>query len=81
MRLSRIEWSNFRRLPDSAIDLRNHLVLIGPNDVGKSSILRAVHLCVGVTGAQLGTAIQERDFTNAELPLELMLTFSDLDGE
>jgi putative ATP-dependent endonuclease of OLD family len=81
VRLSRIEWSNFRRLPDSAIDLRNHLVLIGPNDVGKSSILRAVHLCVGVTGAQLGTAIQERDFTNAELPLELMLTFSDLDGE
>lgn len=81
MRLSRIEWSNFRRLPDSAIDLRSHLVLIGPNDVGKSSILRAVHLCVGVTGAQLGTAIQERDFTNTELPLELMLTFSDLDSE
>ena len=81
MRLSRIEWSNYRRLPDSAIDLRNHLVLIGPNDVGKSSILRAIHLCIGISGAQLTSAIQERDFTSTDSPLELVLTFVDLDRE
>ena len=51
MRLREVCWENYRRLPDGRIEVRNHLVLVGPNDSGKSSILRAIHICLGVPGA------------------------------
>ena len=81
MRLIRIEWENYRRLPDASIDVRRHLVIVGPNDSGKSSLLRAIHLCIGMSANQLASAIQERDFTDTSVPLKLTVTFGDLDPE
>jgi putative ATP-dependent endonuclease of OLD family len=81
MKLDRIEWSNFRRLPDASLAVRDHLVLVGPNDSGKSSVLKAIHLCVGASGSQLVASIQERDFTDATLPLRLSVTLGDLDPD
>ncbi|MBP0458985.1 ATP-dependent nuclease [Streptomyces montanisoli] len=81
MRISRISWENYRRLPDGGIPVRRHLVLIGPNDSGKSSVLRAVHLCLGATRAQLYAALQVRDFTDLTRPLRLQVDLCDLDNE
>jgi len=79
MRLARIEWSNYRRIPDGSITIRQHLVLVGPNDAGKSSLLRALHLCLGSQSGQLSSALRERDFTDPGEPLKLSVTLKDLE--
>jgi putative ATP-dependent endonuclease of the OLD family len=71
VKIREIKWSNYRRLADAHLAVRDHLVLVGPNDSGKSSALRAVHLCLGVPGNQLSSAIQIRDLTFADKPLVL----------
>lgn len=77
MRVQRLEWSNYRRMPDGGIDVRGNLVLVGPNDTGKSSLLRALHLCLGMSHSQLIPGISERDFTDPNSALTLRVT---LDG-
>lgn len=52
MRLQNIVVRNYKRLADLDIQVRGHLVLIGANDVGKTSLLRALNLTLGST-AQL----------------------------
>ena len=46
MRIVRIAWEKYRRLPDSEIHVRDHMVLVSLNDSGESSVLRAVHMCL-----------------------------------
>ena len=79
MKLQRITWRNYRRLPDGHINIRKHLVLVGPNDSGKSSVLRAVNLCLGVSGAQLVALIGQRDFTDPTKPLVLQVVLGDIE--
>jgi putative ATP-dependent endonuclease of OLD family len=68
MRVREVSWLNYRRLPDAQIVVNDHLVLVGPNDTGKSSVLRAIHLCIGMPHGQLLNAISARDFTDADEP-------------
>jgi putative ATP-dependent endonuclease of the OLD family len=81
MRIRDVSWSNYRRLPDGEIELRDHLVLVGPNDSGKSSILRAMNFCLGMAGAQLAAAIEPRDFSDATKPLRIEVTLGDLNSD
>jgi len=78
MRLANLKWENFRRIPDGSIDVRKHLVLVGPNDVGKSSLIRGIHLLIGVPSGQLAQAVGERDFTDPSRALTISARFSDL---
>lgn len=57
MRVAKVQWENYRRLPDGGLAVGNHLALVGPNDTGKSSILRAIHICLGLAHSQLTPAI------------------------
>ena len=77
MKLRQITWKNYRRIPDDQINVRHHLVLVGPNDSGKSSVLRIVDLCLGVSGARLAALVTERDFTDPSASLVLQVV---LDG-
>ncbi|MFH8717208.1 ATP-dependent nuclease [Streptomyces zaomyceticus] len=81
MRIVKIAWENYRRLPDGEIHVRNHMVLVGPNDSGKSSVLRAVHMCLGMTRAQLLSAVNLRDFTDSTKPLRLEVELYDLESD
>jgi putative ATP-dependent endonuclease of OLD family len=63
MRIAAVSWENFRRLPDGEIEVRNNLVLVGANDTGKSSVLRAMNICLGMAHSQLTPAVSARDFT------------------
>ena len=77
MRLSRILIRNHRRLADADLQVRAHLVLVGPNDAGKSSVLRCLDLLLGASTAQLYNRLTIDDFADANLPLVIE---AELDG-
>lgn len=74
MKIRDITWSNYRRLPDGHLQVRDHLVLVGPNDTGKSSIVRALNICLGMAHGQATAAVSSRDFTDQALPLTFTVT-------
>lgn len=53
MRLTAIRVTNHSRLADLSLEVRAHLVLVGPNDVGKSSLLRCLDLLLAASVASL----------------------------
>ncbi|GHG43862.1 hypothetical protein GCM10012320_08240 [Sinomonas cellulolyticus] len=69
MKITRIKFENYRRLVDTEISVRDHLVLVGANDVGKSSLLRALDLVLGASAAQLYANITIDDFRSSDVPL------------
>lgn len=68
MRLTRLKIENHRRLADLEIEVRDHLVLVGANDVGKSSLLRCLDLLLGASTAQLYAHITADDFRVPDQP-------------
>lgn len=78
MKIREVSWSNYRRLPDGQIAVRDHLVLVGPNDTGKSSIVRAVNLCIGMHGP-VANAVAARDLTDPASPMLLTITLDGID--
>jgi predicted ATPase len=54
MRLSKLKVSNFGSLQDVAVDFGPVTVLVGPNDAGKSMILRALEVLTGACTAVPG---------------------------
>ena len=76
MRLKRIGMKNYKRLSDLDIAVRGHLVLIGANDVGKTSLLRALNLTLGST-AQLYQLLGPGDLRDLEHPLVVKVVFVD----
>ena len=81
MIIREVSWRNYRRIPDGQIEIRRPLVLVGPNVSGKSSILRAVNICLGVTGPQLNSVIEHRDFTDPDLPIVLRVVLESFDDD
>lgn len=81
MKIREISWSNYRRLPDATIAVRDHLVLVGPNDTGRSSVVRAVNLCVGLAHGLVANAVTARDFSDAAKPVLLTVTLEGIDDE
>ncbi len=81
VKIQEVSWSNFRRLPDGQIAVRDHLVLVGPNDTGKSSIVRAINLCVGMAHGLVANAVTTRDLTDPASPLLLTVTLDGIDDD
>lgn len=77
MRLRSVRIENHARLQDAAIDVREHLVLVGPNDVGKSSLMRCLDLLFGASTAQLYSRLSMADFRDPEQPLVLEAMLAD----
>lgn len=76
MKLSRLKIENYQRLQDFEIDIRSHLVLVGANDVGKSSLLRVINLTLGASVAQLYASLSVDDLRDMTEPMvvEIELT-------
>lgn len=53
MKLSQIKITGHAVLTDLDVPVREHLVIVGGNDVGKTSILRLLHLLLGASTQQL----------------------------
>ena len=64
VKIRQVSWKNYRRLDDGHIDVHN-LVLVGPNDSGKSSVLWAIHLWASrhlrLKGTKMSIAHLNRD--------------------
>lgn len=76
LKLSRLKVENYRRLLDLEIEVRAHLVLVGANDVGKSSLLRVIDLALGASTAQLYASLSVDDLRDTAEPMvvEIELT-------
>ena len=77
MKLTRIKLENYRRLVDAEIEVRDHLVLVGANDVGKSSLLRAIDLVLGASTAQLYGNLSVDDFRDPGQDLHFEVELAD----
>lgn len=75
MRVTRIKIQNHSRIADSELEVRQHLVLVGPNDVGKSSLLRCLDLLLGASTAQLYSWLGPLDLRD---PSQAMVVEADL---
>jgi putative ATP-dependent endonuclease of the OLD family len=69
MKLQTIGVQNHSRLEDAEIQVREHLVLVGPNDVGKSSLIRCLDSLPGASAAQLYARLSAADFRDQDKPL------------
>lgn len=81
MRLSRVKITNHSRIQDLDLEIRRHAVIVGANDVGKSSILRLLNLLLGATTAGLYQALSRGDLQNPDEPLVVNAWWSDFDDE
>lgn len=77
MKLTRLKVENHSRLNDLDIEVRDHLVLVGANDVGKSSLLRCLDLLLGASTAQLYSQIGAEDFKASDQPFVIEATLTD----
>ena len=62
MRVLRIEIENFRGVVKGTVVLPEHALLVGPNNVGKSTVLEALDLVLGPERLSGSTSIDEHDF-------------------
>ncbi|TFB86874.1 DUF2813 domain-containing protein [Cryobacterium algoricola] len=76
MRIRHITAQNFARLADLNLNVRGHLVLIGANDVGKTSLLHLLNLTLGPT-AQLYQMLGVADLRDSERALGVTVQFED----
>lgn len=80
MRLTRVKVENHSRLQDLELEVRQHMVLIGPNDVGKSSLLRCLDLLLSASTGQLYNQITPEDLREPGHPFAVeadLCNFSD----
>ena len=77
MRISRLQITNHRRIQDFDIEIRRHAVIVGANDVGKSSILRMLNLVLGTSTAGLYQALTPGDLRNPNEPLVVNVWWND----
>jgi putative ATP-dependent endonuclease of the OLD family len=81
MKISKFSIQNHSRVADVAIEVRDHLVVVGANDVGKSSVLRCLQLILGASTAQLYAQIVAEDFRAADQELVIEIELIDFSTE
>lgn len=77
MRISKLKVTNHRAIPDLDIDVRRHLVLVGPNECGKTSLLVLLDAALSGSQAHLYSILHPETFRDASSPLEATIVFSD----
>jgi putative ATP-dependent endonuclease of OLD family len=81
MHLTRIAVRNHSRLQDLELEVREHMVLIGPNDVGKSSLLRCLDLLLGASTAQLYSKVTIDDLRDPDGTFVVEVDLADFSAD
>lgn len=90
MKVIKLKISNFRSIKAAELEFEDHTLLIGTNNVGKSTIFEALDLVLGPDRLSKFPSVEEFDFYNAEyieednettIPIEIEVLLSDLSEE
>jgi putative ATP-dependent endonuclease of OLD family len=65
MRVSRLKIENFRGVKEAELYFSGHTLLIGGNNVGKSTVCEALDLVLGPDRLNRTSPVEEFDFRNA----------------
>ncbi|ALK31119.1 MULTISPECIES: AAA family ATPase [Burkholderia] len=68
MRVSRLQIENFRGIKKAELHFSGHTLLIGGNNVSKSTICEALDLALGPDRLNRTPPVEESDFRNAGYP-------------
>lgn len=77
MRISAFAITNHSRIPDLTLEVRQHAVIVGANDVGKSSILRLLNLTLGASTGTLYQRLSKSDLADPDSSLIVDITLVD----
>lgn len=77
MRISALAITNHSRIPDLTLEFRQHAVIVGANDVGKSSMLRLLNLTLGASTGVLYQRLSKRDLGTPDAPLIVDVSLAD----
>ena len=77
VRIDRIEVTNHSRIGDLELDIRRHAVIVGANDVGKSSLLRLLQLLLGSTTGQMFQQLSLADLADSTKEVTVEARFID----
>lgn len=77
MKLTRFEISGHARLKPMSVEVREHLVIVGANDVGKTSILRLLNHVLGSSVQQLYQGLSVADVDPDAEALVVKVRFED----
>lgn len=87
MRVSRLQIENFRGIKKAELEFSGHTLLIGGNNVGKSTICEALDLVLGPDRLNRTPPVEEFDFRNAgylgedgetPVPIRIEVVLTDL---
>ena len=85
MRIDSVRIENFRSFEDATVPFNNYACLVGPNGVGKSTVLTALNVFFREfenTPTDLSQLEQEDfHFRNTAVPIRITVTFADLSEE
>lgn len=74
MKLTNVKISNFKGIRTATIDITNLMCIVGENNAGKSSILRAINLAIS------GDKITKSEFYDQNSDIVIAFTLSDIDA-
>jgi len=82
MWISKVVIKNFRKIPFDkkvVIGFKEGLnLIIGENNIGKTTIIDAVSLCLNYGSVERGVWLRKEDFNNPDSPIEILMEFSGL---
>ena len=84
MYISSISIVNFRKFGQTPFEMKFKAglnILLGENNVGKTTILEAIALCLSIGDIDKPVSLSASDFNNPLAPIEIKLTFSGLSPE
>lgn len=89
MKVRRVTISNFRGIRNATILFPEHVLLVGPNNVGKSTVLEALDLVLGPERLSRQSVVNEHDFylgaylspEKTPIPIHIEATLSGLEDE
>jgi putative ATP-dependent endonuclease of OLD family len=90
MRVARLEIKNFRGIKSARLDFDGHTLLLGMNNVGKSTVCEALELVLGPDRLSRTPPVEEFDFFNARyleedgetpITIEIEVTLIELSEE